>query len=106
MIKVAILCPYPLGEAPSQRFRVEQYISWLATQHIHATCYPFLSSNAWEIFYQSNKPIAKSFQILLGFIRRLMLLVKLVRSEVIGIACFGATFCVISRFFGSKAGGF
>ena len=68
MIKVAILCPYPLGEAPSQRFRVEQYLSWLGTQDIHTTSYPFLSSSAWEIFYQSNKPIAKSFQILLGFI--------------------------------------
>ena len=85
MIKVAILCPYPLGEAPSQRFRVEQYLSWLGTQHIHTTCYPFLSSSAWEIFYQSNKPLTKSLQILLGFIRRLMLLVKLFSVDYVFI---------------------
>ena len=85
MIKVAILCPYPVGEAPSQRFRVEQYLSWLGTQHIHTTSYPFLSSSAWEIFYQSNKPLAKSFQILLGFIRRFMLLARLMSVDFVFI---------------------
>lgn len=85
MIKVIILCPYPIGEAPSQRFRVEQYLSWLGTQHIHTTSYPFLSSRAWKIFYQSNKPLSKSFQILLGFIRRFMLLARLIYVDFVFI---------------------
>ena len=77
MMKVAVLCPYPRGAAPSQRFRFEQYIDYLSEEAISIEAFPFLSNKAWQTFYQSNKRITTIFHVLLGIVRRILLLRKL-----------------------------
>ena len=41
--KVFILAPYPIGEAPSQRFRFEQYIDELSSEELSIEIHPFLN---------------------------------------------------------------
>jgi hypothetical protein len=40
--KVLILCPYPLGTAPGQRFSIEQYLGILKEAGIETVVEPFL----------------------------------------------------------------
>jgi len=75
--KIAILCPYPLRQAPSQRFRFEQYLEFLEQQHLEVSVFPFLHQRGWEIFYHPGKPLQKSFALCIGFFRRCLLMPKL-----------------------------
>lgn len=47
-----IVCPYPKGEAPSQRFRFEQYVEYLKTQGWEIRQESFWSKKAWKVLYQ------------------------------------------------------
>lgn len=51
-MKVVILCPYPKGKAPSQRFRFEQYITFLE-EKIDITQLSFIDEATWAILYLS-----------------------------------------------------
>jgi glycosyltransferase involved in cell wall biosynthesis len=67
---ILFLVPYPVGRAPSQRFRFEQYLSTLA-QHGHSyRLAPFLTEAAWDILYKPGHVSAKVISILGGFLRR------------------------------------
>ncbi|HXH18031.1 MAG TPA: glycosyltransferase family 4 protein [Chitinophagales bacterium] len=69
-MKVLFLVPYPVGEAPSQRFRFEQYFELMRKKGIHFDVSPFLDKEAWNILYDPGKFIAKFFGIVRGFFRR------------------------------------
>lgn len=71
---ILFLTPYPHGQAPSQRFRFEQYLDALtAAGHIYKQA-PFLSLATWTILYKPGHTLAKALGILGGFGRRLVLL--------------------------------
>lgn len=62
--------PYPPGQAPSQRFRFEQYLNILE-QHGHEyRLAPFLSEATWRILYKPGQAGRKALGILSGFGRR------------------------------------
>jgi glycosyltransferase involved in cell wall biosynthesis len=85
MLKVALLCPYPLGEAPSQRFRFEQYLPYLEHQGIEVKVYPFLNQNGWKIFYAHGKPLKKIVHLVLGCLMRTGHLFKLRNADFVFI---------------------
>ena len=85
MIKVALLCPYPLQEAPSQRFRFEQYLPYLKEQGIEVKVYPFLNQNGWKIFYAHGKPLKKIVHLVLGCLMRTGHLFKLRNADFVFI---------------------
>ena len=70
--KVLILCPYPFNEAPSQRFRFEQQLSFLKSNGINITQKSFLDTNSWHILYKPGNVFQKLFGILNGFLRRIV----------------------------------
>ena len=74
MANILFLIPYPVGRAPSQRFRFEQYFAALDAAGHRYRLAPFLSMQTWTILYQPGHTIAKVLGILAGFIRRLGLL--------------------------------
>ena len=63
-MRVLLLCPYPLGEAASQRFRFEQYFDALHRAGISVDAHPFLSHQAWAVLYQRGRWMAKALAIL------------------------------------------
>lgn len=85
MIKVAILCPYPLHQAPSQRFRFEQYLTHLSSRGIQCTVFPFLNDQAWNLFYTHGKPLRKSAFVLQGLLNRFVTLFRLRKFDVVFI---------------------
>ena len=54
MKRIAIYCPYPHSEAPSQRFRFEQYLDFLKTEGYEIDIYPFLDAKNWRKIYGSG----------------------------------------------------
>ncbi len=83
--KVLFVCPYPFDEAPSQRFRFEQYLPILKGAGFEYKLAPFLSLSAWKALYLEGNSFKKVFSILNSFSRRVLLICKLSPYEFIFI---------------------
>ncbi len=75
--KVLFIVPYPVGEAPSQRFRFEQYFSILKENKIEYQIESFWSKEAWEVLYKSGHTFQKAKAFIQGSIRRFLLFFRL-----------------------------
>lgn len=70
--RILFICPYPTGEAPSQRFRFEQYFQSLQSNQIAFEIQPFLSQKDWRLFYSRGSLYRKAIVLLRGFSRRIV----------------------------------
>lgn len=82
---IFFLAPYPKGKAPSQRFRFEQYLSFLEEMGFNCTVYSFLSEKGWETIYKKGSFFAKMGAVLYAFHKRLLLLFKLNKADFLFI---------------------
>ena len=73
-MRILFLAPYPSGQAPSQRFRFEQYLPALVAAGHSYSQESFLSNATWIILYKPGHGLIKASGILSGFLRRLWLL--------------------------------
>jgi glycosyltransferase involved in cell wall biosynthesis len=69
-LRILFLTPYPFDEAPSQRFRFEQYFPLLREKGISFKQSAFLDENTWSILYKSGYTYRKVSGIISGFLRR------------------------------------
>ncbi|WHZ07180.1 MAG: Glycosyl transferase, group 1 [Cytophagales bacterium] len=83
--RILILCPYPPGQAPSQRFRFEQYIELLSNHGFEVTVKSFISLNTWHILYSNGNELKKLIGVGMGFVYRFLLLFRLSRYDFIFI---------------------
>ncbi|MGM0581074.1 MAG: glycosyltransferase [Bacteroidota bacterium] len=83
--KILFVCPYPFDEAPSQRFRFEQYLSIVKKEGYQFKLAPFLNLKAWKILYESGNSVQKLFWLIFSFIKRFLLLFQLHPYEYIFI---------------------
>lgn len=67
---VLFLLPYPLGQAPSQRFRVENLLPLLDEAGIGYTLRPFMSPRTWQVLYKGGSMLQKAMGILKGYLQR------------------------------------
>lgn len=82
---IYFIVPYPRGEAPSQRFRFEQYIDFLEENGFEIHFFPFLSEKTWKTLYQEGKFFQKGMGILRSFFSRFTILFTLYRADFIFI---------------------
>ncbi len=75
--RILILCPYPRNEAPSQRFRFEQYLSYLEEHKMRVTQVPFWSDNSWKILYQKGRFFRKALSLCKAILKRYLLLFRI-----------------------------
>ena len=73
-IEILFLVPYPLKRAPSQRFRVEQYLPILDEAGIRCRVDSFLNESGWQALYRSGSVLQKILAIGGGFFRRFSML--------------------------------
>ena len=83
--RILILCTYPLGVAPGQRFRFEQYLDTLQAAGIEATLEPFFAPWVWPVLYESGYALRKVWAVLEGFVRRLYSLRRAKRYDYVFI---------------------
>jgi glycosyltransferase involved in cell wall biosynthesis len=84
-MRILFIAPYPTGEAPSQRFRFEQYFPELEKRGISIYTSPFLDREAWKIIYRKGHWFAKFTAIVRGFYRRIRDLFHLNKYDCIFI---------------------
>ncbi len=84
-MKILFITPYPTGEAPSQRFRFEQYFSELRKNGIDYDVSSFWDMKAWSILYSKGHWLGKFFGLLRGFSRRLSELFSLKQYDFVFI---------------------
>ncbi|MDX2189509.1 MAG: glycosyltransferase [Bacteroidota bacterium] len=75
-LSIYFIVPYPFGEAPSQRFRFEQYFDVLIEQNIKFKTSSFYSINSWKILYKRSYYLQKVWYVILGFLKRIIDLVN------------------------------
>ncbi len=83
--KILFLTPYPFGQAPSQRFRFEQYFDLLTEKGFEIDTHSFLSDKTWSEIYSQGSFLKKSLGILGSFFRRFILLFSLRKYDFIFI---------------------
>ncbi|WP_300356837.1 glycosyltransferase family 4 protein [Fluviicola sp.] len=79
--KLHIIAPYPKGEAPSQRFRFEQYIHFLEKHHFEIRYHSFHTPKSWNRLYQKGRFIQKFVDLNYNFLRRWILLFQLIGAK-------------------------
>jgi glycosyltransferase involved in cell wall biosynthesis len=84
-VNILFLIPYPPGQAPSQRFRFEQYLGMLAAQGHRYQLVPFLDEATWKILYLPGHTVRKAWGIVRGFGRRLAQLLTVHRYDYVFI---------------------
>jgi len=84
-MQILFLIPYPLGYAPSQRFRFEQYFKILVKNNIDFDCQSFIDEKTWKILYLKGYIFQKLIGVLGGFARRVKILFFLQKYDFIFI---------------------
>jgi glycosyltransferase involved in cell wall biosynthesis len=69
-LHVLFLVPYPQGVAPSQRFRVEQFLPALERAGICFTVAPFMDEKTWQVLYGSGHYFQKIWGVGKGILKR------------------------------------
>jgi glycosyltransferase involved in cell wall biosynthesis len=83
--KILFLIPYPLKQAPSQRFRFEQYFDSLRHGGYEFMVQSFLDSHNSNLFYQPGNPGKKLWIIFRGFIMRVGILFRVASFDYVFI---------------------
>ena len=84
-MKILFLIPYPLQEAPSQRFRFEQYLPLLSNNSHSFEVQSFLTGENWKVFYSKGRALQKCLILLIGFLKRINTLFILRKFDLIFI---------------------
>ncbi|HEX2535094.1 MAG TPA: glycosyltransferase family 4 protein [Chitinophagaceae bacterium] len=78
-----VICPHPVGYAPGQRLKYEQYFDYFREQGYDLTVSPFMSERFQKIVYQKGRYLEKAFWTLAGYARRVADLFRIRRYDVV-----------------------
>ena len=84
-MKILFLVPYPLKEAPSQRFRFEQYLNLLRDNGFQSLYQSFWDRQTWQVLYRHGYVIQKTYGFLKGLILRFFVLFQLKKIDFVFI---------------------
>jgi L-malate glycosyltransferase len=81
--KILVICPHPVGYAPGQRLKYEQYFDIFRENGYDITVSPFMSESFQKIVYQKGKYFQKTFWTLAGYARRVSDLFRIRRYDLV-----------------------
>lgn len=81
-MRILFIVPYPT-EGPSNRYRVEQYLPFLADGSIHYCLRPFVNSKFYKILYSKGSNFKKCIYFLASCIKRLTDIIRVVNYDII-----------------------
>ncbi|AZQ61923.1 glycosyltransferase [Flammeovirga pectinis] len=85
MKKILFLSPYPIGCAPSQRLKYEQYYTSIEKSGYKIETSSFIDEDFWKIIYKKGSFAKKILFTLKGYIRRIFDLFRLKEYDIIYI---------------------
>lgn len=84
-MRILFLVPYPKDEAPSQRFRFEQYLEILEKNGIDYDLKPYMSTRTWAMYYKPGRFFRKILGLKMGYLRRWGTLFRIRRYDLVFI---------------------
>lgn len=81
--KVLIICPHPVGYAPGQRLKYEQYFDIFRENGYEITVSPFMSESFQKIVYQRGKYLQKTFWTIAGYCKRVRDLFRIRQYDLV-----------------------
>ncbi|MBS1545343.1 MAG: glycosyltransferase family 4 protein [Bacteroidetes bacterium] len=84
-MKILFLAPYPMQEAPSQRFRFEQYLQILKQHGFVYDFKSFFGSGEWKQMSLNGKGLIKIMKVLKGLAQRALLLTRVRQYDFVFI---------------------
>lgn len=84
-MKILFLVPYPLKQAPSQRFRFEQYLKKMEQSGALIKIESFLLSQNWLVFFDVGNFPGKLAALFHGFFRRALTLLTATKYDFVFI---------------------
>jgi glycosyltransferase involved in cell wall biosynthesis len=89
-LRVGALVPYPVGIAPSQRFRLEQWQPYLAAEGIDVELLPFADPPLRDLLYGPGRWLPKAAGVTRASFRRVVTLSRLRHYDALIVhrACF------------------
>jgi glycosyltransferase involved in cell wall biosynthesis len=82
-IRITALVPYQPDTAPSQRFRIEQWMPWLAEAGVDVELHPFAGPELAALLQQSGRTLRKTVLTLAGFARTARTAASLPRDRIV-----------------------
>ncbi len=82
---IHFIVPYPKGKAPSQRFRFEQYLDYLTESGFTIQFHSFHTEKSWKRLYSQGNTFFKITDLIYNFLRRKILLFRLLPAKYIFI---------------------
>jgi glycosyltransferase involved in cell wall biosynthesis len=83
--KVLVLCPHPVGYAPGQRLRYEQYLDSFRDAGYVVDVSPFMTEKFQKMVYSTGRIPEKFFWTFIGYVKRFFTLFTLRQYDVIYI---------------------
>ncbi|HEX8315949.1 MAG TPA: hypothetical protein VF609_13200, partial [Flavisolibacter sp.] len=90
--KVLVICPHPVGYAPGQRLKYEQYFSAFEAAGYEVTVSPFMSEAFQKIVYKKGHFIQKALWTIAGYIKRAGDLFTIRKYDVVYVFLWVAPF--------------
>jgi len=81
--RILFLSPYPLGKAPSQRLKYEQYYRYFEEAGYVLTTSSFVSLAFWKVIYRKGHHIQKIVFTIFGYFKRFLDLFRLHRYDIV-----------------------
>jgi glycosyltransferase involved in cell wall biosynthesis len=90
--RLLVLAPYPLGCAPSQRLKFEQYYDDFEQGGFSVTASPFVCPALWRILYERGRLARKVLLTLYGYARRLRDFARAGRFDLVYVHLWAVPF--------------
>ena len=81
--KILVICPHPVGYAPGQRLKYEQYFDAFEAEGYEVTVSSFMSKPFQKIVYQKGRYVQKAFWTLAGYVKRTVDLFRLKNYDIV-----------------------
>ena len=90
--KILVMCPHPVGYAPGQRLKYEQYFQAFEEHGYEITVSPFMSEAFQNIVYKKGNFIKKIIYTLEGYLRRVGDLLRIRNYDIVYVFLWVAPF--------------
>src|SRR6185295_19189295 len=83
--KILFVVPYPVGQAPSQRFRFEQYFEVPRKNGCEVVINSFLDEQSWRVLYRNGRLFTKTVGLIKGLFSRCIISTSVHRFDFVFI---------------------
>jgi glycosyltransferase involved in cell wall biosynthesis len=90
--KILVICPHPVGYAPGQRLKYEQYFEIFKENGYDVIVSAFMSERFQKIVYRKGKFLEKIFWTITGYFRRVYDLLRVGRYDIVYVFLWVAPF--------------